>query len=182
MSRRISRQTRPAAYKPFTPNNSGQRSRPTYYRGCWHVVSRRFIPGYRQPHHTGRAFTTGKRGSQPEGLHPSRDVAASGFRPLCNTPHCCLPQESGPCLSPSVAAHPLRPATRHRLGRPSPHQQADRPRAHPPPKHQSESIPTSPCGPTGPPRISRPFKRLSRTRGQVTHVILTRSQIGRAHV
>ena len=25
---------------PFTPNNSGQRSPPTYYRGCWHVVSR----------------------------------------------------------------------------------------------------------------------------------------------
>ena len=41
----------------------------------------------------------------------------------------------------------------------------------------SESIPTSPCGPTGPPRISRPFKRLSRTEGQVTHVILTRSPL-----
>ena len=33
-----------------------------------------------------------------------------------------------------MTVHPLRPATRHRLGRPSPHQQADRPRAHPPPK------------------------------------------------
>jgi hypothetical protein len=32
-----------------------------------------------------------------------------------------------------VAGHPLRPATRRRLGRPSPHQQADRPRAHPTP-------------------------------------------------
>jgi hypothetical protein len=32
-----------------------------------------------------------------------------------------------------VAGRPLRPATRRRLGRPSPHQQADRPRAHPPP-------------------------------------------------
>ena len=32
---------------PFTPNNSGQRSPPTYYRGCWHVVSRGFLPGYR---------------------------------------------------------------------------------------------------------------------------------------
>ena len=41
----------------------------------------------------------------------------------------------------------------------------------------SESIPTSPCGPTGPPRISRPFKRLSRRGGQVTHVILTRSPL-----
>ena len=97
---------------------------------------------------------------------------------MCNTPHCCLPQESGPCLSPSVAAHPLRPATRHRLGGPSPHQQADRPRAHPPPKHHNdESFPTSPCGPTGTPRISRPFKRLSRRGGQVAHVILTRSPL-----
>ena len=39
---------------------------------------------------------------------------------------------SGPCLSSSVADHPLRPATRRRLGRPLPHQQADRPRAPPP--------------------------------------------------
>ena len=32
-----------------------------------------------------------------------------------------------------MAGRPLRPATRRRLGRPSPHQQADRTRAHPPP-------------------------------------------------
>ena len=31
-----------------------------------------------------------ERGLQPEGRHPSRGVAASGFRPLCNIPHCCL--------------------------------------------------------------------------------------------
>ncbi len=36
-----------------------------------------------------------------------------------------------------MAGRPLRPATRRRLGRPSPHQQADRPRAHPPPKKLS---------------------------------------------
>jgi hypothetical protein len=36
-----------------------------------------------------------------------------------------------------VAGRPLRPATRRRLGRPSPHQQADRPRAHPQPKKLS---------------------------------------------
>ena len=34
-----------------------------------------------------------------------------------------------------MAGHPLRPATRQSLGRPLPHQQADRPRAHPPPKN-----------------------------------------------
>ena len=26
-----------------------------------------------------------------EGRHPARGVAASGFRPLCNIPCCCLP-------------------------------------------------------------------------------------------
>ena len=64
------------------------------------------------------------------------------------------------------------------LGRPSPHQQADRPRAHPPPKHhKSESFPATPCGTARTPRISHPFKRLSRSEGQVTHVLLTRSPL-----
>ncbi len=58
---------------------------------------------------------------QPEGLLHTRGMAASGFRPLCNIPHCCLPQESGPCLSSSVAGHPLRPARDRRLGEPLPH-------------------------------------------------------------
>ena len=62
--------------------------------------------------------------------HPPRGVAASGFPPLCNIPHCCLPQESGPCLSSSVADRPLRPATRHCLGKPLPYQLADRRQAH----------------------------------------------------
>jgi hypothetical protein len=43
----ISQRTQQAAYELFTPNNSGQRLRPTYYRGCWHVVSRRFFCRYR---------------------------------------------------------------------------------------------------------------------------------------
>ena len=30
------------------PNKSGQRLPPTYYRGCWHVVSRGFLVRYRQ--------------------------------------------------------------------------------------------------------------------------------------
>src|SRR5690625_237175 len=76
-------------------------------------------------------FVPSDSGSHPEGLPPARGVAASAFRPLRNIPHCCLPWESGPCLSPNVAGHPLRPATRHSLGEPSPHQLADRPRAPP---------------------------------------------------
>ena len=31
----------------FTPNNSEQRSHPSYYRGCWHEVSRCLFIGYR---------------------------------------------------------------------------------------------------------------------------------------
>ena len=36
-----------SAYAPFTPSHSGQRSPPTSYRGCWHVVSRGFFRRYR---------------------------------------------------------------------------------------------------------------------------------------
>ena len=43
----ISHLTYSAAYAPFTPSNSGQRSPPTCYRGCWHVVSRGFLLRYR---------------------------------------------------------------------------------------------------------------------------------------
>ena len=43
----LSLQTYTAAYAPFTPSHSGQRSPPTYYRGCWHVVSRGFLLWYR---------------------------------------------------------------------------------------------------------------------------------------
>ena len=48
LSRGLSHQTIPTACAPFTPNNSGQRLSPTYYRGCWHVVSRDFLVRYRQ--------------------------------------------------------------------------------------------------------------------------------------
>ena len=62
-------------------------------------------------------------------LHP-RDIAGSGVSPLSNIPHCCPPRESGPCLSPSVADHPKRPAKHHWLGQPLPNQLPDTTRAH----------------------------------------------------
>src|SRR5439155_9187972 len=126
----LSPPTNQAAYAPFTPSKSGQRLPPTYYRGCWHVVSRGFFLGYRQGMACAIPFVPQKRALHPEGLPHPRGVAAAGFRPLRNIPHCCLPKESGPCLSPRPADHPLRPATRRRLGRPLPHQLADRPQTH----------------------------------------------------
>src|SRR6202035_592868 len=47
LSRRLSLQTDLTACVRFTPSDSGQRSPPTYYRGCWHVVSRGFLSRYR---------------------------------------------------------------------------------------------------------------------------------------
>ena len=80
---------------------------------------------------------------RPEGLHHTRGVAASGFPPLRNIPHCCLPQESGPCLSPSVADHPLRPANHLWLGEPLPHQLPNDTRAHPSAINLSRPAPRS---------------------------------------
>ncbi len=45
----LSRLTNLAACAPFTPSKSEQRSPPSYYRGCWHEVSRGFFSHYR--HH-----------------------------------------------------------------------------------------------------------------------------------
>jgi len=36
-------------------------------------------------------IVTYKSSLQPEGLHPARGVAPSGFRPLWKIPYCCLP-------------------------------------------------------------------------------------------
>ena len=79
---------------------------------------------------------------------------------------------SGPCLSSSVAGRPLRPATRHSLGEPLPHQLADRPRAlqRAPgcPGFGPAKIPSqATCG------INSPFGELSPTLRQIAHVLRT---------
>src|SRR6266404_1993681 len=65
LSLEFSQRTYLAAYTLFTPNKSGQRLPPTYYRGCWHVVSRGFFWRYRQP---GRLFTD-EASSQLKGVY-----------------------------------------------------------------------------------------------------------------
>ena len=64
----ISRPTYHAAYMPFTPNNSEQRSHLTCYRGCWHVISRCLFSPYSHP-----------GGIASPGL-------SSGAKGLCNLP------------------------------------------------------------------------------------------------
>ncbi len=108
-------------------------------------------------------FFPAERALQPEGLLHSRGMAGSGFRPLSKIPHCCLPQESGPCLSSSVAGRPLRPATDRRLGRPLPHQLANPPSAAPNARGLAipRFLPQDVCG------ISVTFATLSPTSGYV---------------
>ena len=49
LGRGLSRRTCRTACTPFTPNDSEQRSPPTCYRGCWHVVSRGLFRDSRHP-------------------------------------------------------------------------------------------------------------------------------------
>ena len=93
LSPELLRQTYETACARFTPNNSGQRLPPTYYRGCWHVVSRGFLFRYRHfpALFTQNSFVPINRALQSEDLHHSRGVAPSDFRPLRKIPHCCLP-------------------------------------------------------------------------------------------
>src|SRR5699024_8278170 len=68
----LSQQTRHTAYELFTPNNSGQRSDPTYYRGCWHVVSRSLFPTYRQPGEHPEPALVVKEVYNPKAVIPTR--------------------------------------------------------------------------------------------------------------
>ena len=73
-----------------------------------------------------------------------------------------------------MADRPLRPATRRCLGRPLPHQLADKPRAHPTAQRHFLS---PPCGCLRISGINPSFPGLSRSVGQVAHVLLTRSPL-----
>ena len=73
-------------------------------------------------------------------LHHPRDIAGSGFRPVSKIPDCCLPWEFGPCLSPNVTGHPLRPVKDLRLGKLLPYQLSNLVQAHQKAKKISLSI------------------------------------------
>ena len=121
-------------------------------------------------------FFPRNRALRPEGLLHSRGIARSGLRPLTKIPYCCLPQESGPCLSPNVAVRPLRPAMHHRLGGPLPRQPTNAPQVHPRPIpermfHRKKMPPSCTSG------FVLRFQSVFPVRGQVPYVLLTRSPL-----
>ena len=125
LSSGISRQTYQTTCGPFTPNESEQRSPPTYYRGCWHVVSRGFLQRYRHLFRPSWQRFTIRR--------PSSRTRHCWVRlsPIAQNSRLQPPVGVWVVLSPSVAGRPLRPATHHCLGGPLPHQLANGTRAPP---------------------------------------------------
>ena len=132
LSPELLRKTYLPACAPFTPNDSGQRSPPTYYRGCWHVVSRGFLDRYR--HYKGlftlRTFVPINRALRTEILLHSRGVAPSGFRPLPEDSLLLPPVGVWAVSQSQCGRSPSQVGYASCLGRPLPHQLANAPQSH----------------------------------------------------
>ena len=149
MSRGLSRRASTAACARFTPSNSGQRSDPTYYRGCWHVVSRSFFLRYRQ----GRSPSSRRKGVYtPKGVIPHAALLRQGCPHWLAVLSDQLPIIATVGRYPTVQLIGRRPL----LGR--------RRSVFLAPPGWRRNV----CG------ITRGFPRLSPTPGQVAHVLRTR--------
>src|SRR5699024_11059215 len=159
----------PTTYELFTPNNSGQRSYPTYYRGCWHVVSRYFFCRYR--HLTASSLL--KAVYNPKAVIPHAASLHQGF------PHCAIFPTAASRRSLGRVSVPVWPValsgrlpvvalvghypTNKLIGRePIPN------RKNFPPQNMRPVVVSG---------IRPSFPGLSRNQGQVTHVLLTRSPL-----
>ncbi len=156
-----------AAYARFTPNESGQRSPPTYYRGCWHVVSRGFFCRYSLDSSLLKAVYDPKA-SVPHAAslrqgspHCARFPTAASRRSLGRVSVPIWPVGLSTRL-PVVGTVGRHPAV-YLMGR----------GAIPSRRGFSRGAMRHP-GVSG---ITRPFGRLSRGRGQVLHVLLSRSPL-----
>jgi len=156
------------ACAPFTPSNSGQRLHPTFYRGCWHVVSRCFLVRYRHS----SSLTTGVYNPKTFFLHAAS--LHQGF------PHCAISPTAASRRSLGRVSVPMWPfnllvrlpivalvgryLTNWLIGRESILKRIN-------------PFPSEPCGSVGLCGISSRFQLLSPTPGQVTHALLTRSPL-----
>ena len=97
---------------------------PTYYRGCWHVVSRGFLVRYRQTG-SSRVFFPNNRVLRSEDLHPHAALLHQAFA------HCGRFPTAASRRSLGRVSVPVWPVTlsgrlpHRRLGRPLPHQLAN---------------------------------------------------------
>lgn len=173
MSCEFSRTTRQTTYELFTPSNSGQRSHPTYYRGCWHVVGRCFFCTYRHPAENHGASPILKEVYNPKAVIPH----AASLHQACA--HCAIFPTAASRRSLGRISVPVWPdtlsgrlpvvalvghhPTNKLIGRgPIPHRKSF------PPQNMHPMVLSG---------IRPSFPGLSQSAGQITHVLLTRSPL-----
>ena len=147
--------------------------RPTYYRGCWHVVSRRFFPTYRHHHKNMMASPMVKEVYNPKAVIPH----AASLRQA--SAHCAIFPTAASRRSLGRVSVPVWPValsgrlpvvalvghypTNKLIGRePLPNRKTF---------HHQQMPATVVSG------IRPSFPGLSQSQGQVTHVLLTRSPL-----
>ena len=101
----ISQTTQQTTYELFTPSNSGQRSHPTYYRGCWHVVSRCFLTKVPSPHPKSAASSLTKGVYNPKAVIPH----AASLHQACA--HCAIFPTAASRRSLGRISVPMWPST-----------------------------------------------------------------------
>ena len=132
LSRGLSHQTYSSACARFTPNKSGQRLPPTYYRGCWHVVSRDFLSNYRQIKASYYLYLS----SLPTELYEPKPFFTHAALLHQTFVHCgrfptAASRRSMDRVSVPLADQSLNSAMHHCLGKPLPYQLANAPQVHP---------------------------------------------------
>ena len=95
------------AYMPFTPSNSEQRSPLTYYRGCWHVISRGLFLWYR--HHLG--ISSKAYSSHRKGVYNTNAFILHAASLRQGFPHCGIFLAAASRRSRDRVSVPLWPAT-----------------------------------------------------------------------
>ncbi len=178
LSRRFSHLTGKSAYTPFTPSESEQRSFPPYYRGCWHGVGRNFLCGYRQD----RSSYSPVCSSPLTGFYTPRSFFIHAALLRQTFVHCAIFPTAASRRSLGRISVPVWPITLS--GRLSitalvsfylTNKLMERGLI---PKWQvAPPLIFRRCHPKISFGIRPPFEGLSPTRGQITHVLLTRSPL-----
>ena len=125
-------------------------------------------------HHTWRTLFPYKRSLQPVG--PSSFALLGWFRlsPIDQYSSLLPPVGVWTVSQFQCGGPPLRTPTHRRLGGPLPRQLANGTHPHPLPINLYLSLP---CGKTNTSGIKLPFRRLSRSKGQVGYALLTRAPV-----
>ena len=167
----ISQTTRHTTYELFTPSKSGQRLHPTYYRGCWHVVSRCFFSTVPSP--TRWASSRAKGVYNPKAFIPH----AASLHQACA--HCAIFPTAASRRSLGRVSVPMWPSTlsgRLPVAALVGHYPTNKLIGRGLIPHRNKAFHHDPyamvvCG------IRPSFPGLSHSAGQITHVLLTRSPL-----